>query len=132
MDAAARQWPDPVDSAAAAEVFLAMCTHALTTEAEEVMGLLLGDIRVGPIQHLNSSVLVAGLTCSQLEHCQSLFVAQTGPGDTLVAYIRRAIPQIRTDRRKVRAAPAVALLGQAVLNASVSGVPGHRQGSSWR
>jgi len=31
---------------APAEVFLAMCTHALTTEAEEVMGLLLGDIRV--------------------------------------------------------------------------------------
>jgi hypothetical protein len=29
-----------------AEAFLAMCTHALTTEAEEVMGLLLGDIRV--------------------------------------------------------------------------------------
>ena len=29
-----------------AEVFLAMCTHALTTEAEEIMGLLLGDIRV--------------------------------------------------------------------------------------
>jgi hypothetical protein len=28
------------------EVWLSMATHALTTEAEEVMGLLLGDIRV--------------------------------------------------------------------------------------
>jgi hypothetical protein len=28
-----------------------MLTHALTTEAEEVMGLLLGDIRVVQTQH---------------------------------------------------------------------------------
>lgn len=38
------QTPNDVD--AAAEVFLTCTTHALTTEAEEVMGLLLGDIRV--------------------------------------------------------------------------------------
>ncbi|KAF6259416.1 JAB1/Mov34/MPN/PAD-1 ubiquitin protease-domain-containing protein [Scenedesmus sp. NREL 46B-D3] len=52
------------------EVFLTCTTHALSTEAEEVMGLLLGDIR--------------------------------GDAGSLVAYIRRAVPQIRTDRRKDR------------------------------
>ena len=30
----------------AEEVWLACLTHALTTETEEIMGLLLGDIRV--------------------------------------------------------------------------------------
>lgn len=30
-----------------------MCTHALTTEAEEVMGLLLGDIRVRAVSDHN-------------------------------------------------------------------------------
>eukprot|EP00878_Enallax_costatus_P014132 GHUV01014781.1.p1 GENE.GHUV01014781.1~~GHUV01014781.1.p1 ORF type:complete len:297 (+),score=86.88 GHUV01014781.1:958-1848(+) len=45
-------------------------THALSTEAEEVMGLLLGDLR--------------------------------GSKDSLVAHVRRAVPQIRTDRRKDR------------------------------
>lgn len=36
--------------AAAAEVYLTVCTHALTTEAEEIMGLLLGDLRVSAAQ----------------------------------------------------------------------------------
>ena len=31
-----------------AEVFSLCCTHALTTETEEIMGLLLGDIHVSP------------------------------------------------------------------------------------
>lgn len=30
----------------AADVFLVMTTHALTTEREEIMGLLLGDVLV--------------------------------------------------------------------------------------
>ncbi|KAI8469820.1 MAG: BRCA1/BRCA2-containing complex subunit 3 [Monoraphidium minutum] len=52
------------------EVFLACTAHALSTEDEEVMGLLLGDIQ--------------------------------GTPEAPVAHIWRAVPQIRTDRRKDR------------------------------
>ncbi|GBF93917.1 hypothetical protein Rsub_06166 [Raphidocelis subcapitata] len=52
------------------EVFLACTAHALSTEDEEVMGLLLGDVQ--------------------------------GPPEAPVAVIWRAVPQIRTDRRKDR------------------------------
>jgi hypothetical protein len=37
-------WPQ---RCAYAEVLLTCLTHAMTTEAEEIMGLLLGDITVG-------------------------------------------------------------------------------------
>jgi BRCA1/BRCA2-containing complex subunit 3 len=58
-------------------VFFTCTTHAFTTETEEVMGLLLGDI-------------------------------QERPGVGLVARIWIAMPQIRTDRRKVApSAPAL-------------------------
>lgn len=83
----------------AAEVFLAMCTHALTTEAEEIMGLLLGDIRVS-----GSWLAFLRTKCSSWWPGHSPTAhpcTQAGDGNTLVAYIRRAIPQIRTDRRKV-------------------------------
>ncbi len=54
------------------EVFLTCTTHALSTEAEEIMGVLLG-------------------------HVESV-----GEGGGAHVYVRRAVPQIRTDRRKDR------------------------------
>lgn len=53
---------------ALAEVFLACTTHALSTESEEVMGLLLGDLRVGPLPRSQASV--------QPQHCIQCFQAQ--------------------------------------------------------
>ncbi|KAL6761916.1 JAB1/Mov34/MPN/PAD-1 ubiquitin protease-domain-containing protein [Haematococcus lacustris] len=68
---AARTMLDRVD--VTDEVMLACLTHAMTTEAEEVMGLLMGDIQ------------------------------EEGDGlGTRVARIWMAYPQIRTDRRKDR------------------------------
>jgi hypothetical protein len=42
-----------------------------------------------------------GLQRSPNSPASTAAVQQTEEGDTLVAYIRRAVPQIRTDRRKV-------------------------------
>ena len=65
------------------------CTlHALTTGSEEVMGILLGDILV--------TRMFSRIRSKTVSHQQR---SETGKS---ICRIWRCIPQIRTDRRKVR------------------------------
>ena len=77
--------------------------HALTTEAEEVMGLLLGDVHVSMMQ-LNCCVMhPASITFPHALHWidPKLPCSQYGNNGEAVARITVAVPQIRADRRKV-------------------------------
>lgn len=99
-----------------AEVFLACTSHALSTEDEEVMGLLLGDIQVllpgargGPRSRWPPSRTTAPPGAARRPRPSDAWLALTpaarlsqGPPEAPVALIWRAVPQIRTDRRKVR------------------------------
>ncbi len=87
--------------AVCAEVLLTCMTHALTTEGEEIMGLLLGDITVrrhGSISSRATHLLPAPASACTLPHHQ---LQEPTPGQT-VSNIWIAYPQIRTDRRKVQ------------------------------
>ena len=92
-----------------AEVFWTCTTHALSTEREEVMGLLLGDVLARSLTLIRYADTVrqpAGLghICEpSVVHVVHLWL-QFAEDGTSVARIWVAVPQIRTDRRKVGAA----------------------------
>ena len=86
-----------------AEVFWTCTSHAMSTEAEEVMGLLLGDIMVPVISKHFCHLL--GL----FSNFTFKWLVQERPGNQMVARIWIAMPQIRSDRRKVRSTACVQL-----------------------
>ncbi len=81
------------------DAWIACSTHALSTEAEEVMGLLLGDIR--QVHHSWILQPFADEDQCMLRHQTPWVCVQEQLGGALTAHIWMAVPQIRTDRRKV-------------------------------
>ncbi|PKA45750.1 hypothetical protein AXF42_Ash021509 [Apostasia shenzhenica] len=73
------------------DVWLTCLTHSLTTETEEIMGLLFGDIRVADLNNGNKTALIWG-----------------------------ASPQMRSDRRKDRVETNPEQLAAATAQAEIS------------
>ena len=88
-----------------AEVFCVATVHALTTEAEEVMGLLLGDVHVefpAALHPCLGALQFPSRSPSLLHHRSApVLRLQYGDDGEAVARISVAVPQIRADRRKV-------------------------------
>lgn len=81
------------------EVWLTCVTHAFSTETEEIMGLLLGDIQVVIFFFSNSSF---HFPPNFESNSSILWILQHSKNGSVTALIWGASPQTRSDRRKDR------------------------------